>query len=137
MGCLEVLNVAGGDVKLTFNRQDVAEAIRAKRMIEDMLQRGYALIVEVDGAYQRVTHFDAAHGEYVVADFDPRGTPQRHDDEERYEPETPQAETSDAPAIAQAEIRQDPPLPKRRGRPSTRLAMEHTHAAAIARSAGG
>lgn len=137
MGCLEVLNVAGGDVKLTFNRQDVSEAIRAKRMIEDMLKRGYALVVEVDGAYQRVTRFDAAQGEYIIADFDPMVSALHINKEESGEPETSEAKKTDAVAVVQAEDSQGSSLPKRRGRPSKRLPMEQTHAAAIARSAGG
>lgn len=70
-GNLEILNVQGGDVKINFDTTDCAEAIRAKRVITDMLRRGYALLVEVDGKFQRILEFDEKHGEYIVADFDP------------------------------------------------------------------
>jgi len=73
-GVLEILNVGAGDVKITFEKENVSESIRAKRVIQDMLRRGFALVVEVerDGktAYERVQEFDAARGEYIIADFD-------------------------------------------------------------------
>lgn len=73
-GCLEVLNVAAGDLKITFDKANPIETIRAKRIITDMLRRGYALVVEVerDGkvAYERAQSFDEKTGEYIVADFD-------------------------------------------------------------------
>lgn len=69
MGALEILNVGAGDVKITYDREDVAEAIRAKRIIKDMLKRGYALLVEIDGKWQRIKSFDEKHGEYVIADL--------------------------------------------------------------------
>lgn len=75
-GILEILNVQAGDIKITFDEDDVVETIRAKRIIADMLRRGYALVVEVerDGkkAFERVQGFDAEKGEYIIADFDPQ-----------------------------------------------------------------
>lgn len=70
-GTLEILNVGRGDVKISYDSNDAAEAIRAKRIINDMLRRGYALLVEVDGKHSRVKEFDEKAGEYVIADFDP------------------------------------------------------------------
>ena len=74
-GCLEILNVQGGDTKLTFDKDNPAECIRAARIVTDMLRRGYALLVEVetDGVkkYQRVLEFRPDRYEYVIADFDP------------------------------------------------------------------
>lgn len=73
-GCLEILNVQGGDVKITFDKSNDAESIRARRIIQDMLRRGFALVAEVerDGErkYERVREFDAERGEYIIADFD-------------------------------------------------------------------
>jgi hypothetical protein len=75
MGELSVLNVAGGDIKITFDKNNVGESIRAKRMILDMQKRGYALLVEVERngerAYERALGFDEKTGEYIIADFDP------------------------------------------------------------------
>src|SRR5690349_13490100 len=74
-GVLEILNVQGGDVKISFDKGDVSETIRARRIIQDMLRRGFALVVEVERegqkAYERVQEFDADRGEYIIADFDP------------------------------------------------------------------
>ena len=74
-GVLEILNVGAGDVKITFNNGDIQETIRARRIVTDMLRRGYALIVEVERegrmAYERVQAFDEAKGEYIIADLDP------------------------------------------------------------------
>ena len=40
-GTLEILNVGAGDVVITFDKTNPAEQIRAKRIIKDMLKRGY------------------------------------------------------------------------------------------------
>lgn len=45
-GVLEILNVQGGDVKIAFDQQNVTDTIRAKRIVTDMLRRGYAIVVE-------------------------------------------------------------------------------------------
>lgn len=90
-GSLSCLNVAGGDVKITFDTGNIGETIRAKRIITDMLRRGYALLVEVDGAYQRAIESDEKRGEYVIADYDPSTTPR---------PEIPDAEIQKTRTIA-------------------------------------
>ena len=70
-GKLEILHVQGGEVTITFDTQDCAEAIRAKRIISDMIRRGYALLVKMpNGTYTRAYGFDESIGEYIVADFD-------------------------------------------------------------------
>lgn len=125
MGSLSCLNVAGGDVKITFEKSNIAETIRAKRMIADMLRRGYALLVEVDGAYQRAIEFDEQHGEYVVADYDPSYRP----------PSTMPTIREEEPDAETKETEIEAPKKKRNGR--RRLAMESTNAVGVARSAGG
>jgi hypothetical protein len=76
-GEVGVLNVGAGDIKLSFDPSNPAEVIRAKRMVKDMLRRGYALLVGVgtgdDGRpiYQRALDFDEERCEYIIADFDP------------------------------------------------------------------
>lgn len=74
-GELAILNVGDGDTKLTFDNKTPEEIAHAKRVIADMLTRGYAIFVEVgekDGKpiYSRATHFDPETNEYIVA-----GTP--------------------------------------------------------------
>jgi hypothetical protein len=74
-GQIDVLNVAGGDITIRFDKNDVREQIRAGRIIGDMLNRGYALLIEVEGPdgkkYQRARGFDPETSEYIIADFDP------------------------------------------------------------------
>ena len=126
MGTLSCLNVAGGDVKISFDNKNVAESIRAKRMITDMLRRGYALLVEVDGAFQRAIEFDEKHGEYVVADYDPSSTHEPQPAPSLRE-DNNNAEAEEAPVQSQ----------KKRKGGRRRLGMETTNAVGVARSAGG
>lgn len=125
-GSLSCLNVAGGDVRVTFNKDDVSELIRAKRIITDMLARGYALLVEVDGAYQRAIAFDEAKSEYIIADYDPKVV----------------NETVRAAAVAkvrghaEVETPEEESQKSRRGR-KRRVPMASTNAVGVARSAGG
>lgn len=70
-GTVAVLNIGEGDIKLTFDKDNPAECIRAARVVKDMLRRGYALLVEVsvDGEkkFMRAKDFDEAVCEYVIA----------------------------------------------------------------------
>lgn len=70
-GTVAILNVGAGDTKLSFDPNNPAERIRAARIVRDMIRRGYALLVEVDGVYVRATDFDEGKCEYIIADFDP------------------------------------------------------------------
>lgn len=74
-GELAILNVAAGDTKLSFDKSNPGEVIRAGRIVKDMLKRGYALLIEVerDGqkAFERALDFDDKTSEYIIADFDP------------------------------------------------------------------
>ena len=66
-GVLSVLNVGAGDIELVFNCHDSAEAQKAVAMLQDMQQRGYAIIVrDADGNYQRAVAIDATRGRYVI-----------------------------------------------------------------------
>ena len=47
-GSIAILNVGAGDTRLSFDKANPAEAIRAARIVKDMLRRGYALLVEVE-----------------------------------------------------------------------------------------
>jgi len=123
-GEVGILNVGAGDVKLTFDKSNPAECIRAARIVKDMLRRGYALLVEVEGkdgkkAYQRVQDFDENVYEYIVADFDPI-TAEQADREEAGEQEK---DTAQAPRVGAGRRR--------------RLKATDTKAVAVARSAGG
>lgn len=75
---VRILNVGAGDTKLTFDKDNPADCIRAARIVKDMLRRGYALLVQVPPekaddkpTYQRVMEFREDTYEYIIADFDP------------------------------------------------------------------
>ena len=76
-GTIGILSVGAGDTKLTFDRNNPAECIRAARIVRDMLRRGYALLIQsgtgTDGKprYARAHAFDENTYEYIIADFDP------------------------------------------------------------------
>lgn len=115
MGSLSILNAGKGDIKITYNKGDLGETIRARRIVQDIIKRGYVLLVEIDGKYTRATKFDERANEFVIADFDPR-------EGERNEPQ--KEESAQAPQ-------------KKRGRPAKRVRMESVDAVGIGRSSGG
>lgn len=129
-GEVGVLNVGAGDNKLVFDKNDAAGMIRAARIVEDMLKRGYALLVEVEvngqKKFQRIKNFDPERCEYIIADLDPLAAADA--DKERKNEEA--QETQPAPEGK-----------PRRGRPrrtSTRAIPAHTtRAVAVAPTAGG
>jgi hypothetical protein len=68
-GTLEVLNVGEGDIKITFNGDDPMEAERARRIIGDMLARGYALFLHgKNDKLIRVHRFKPNTNTYLIAD---------------------------------------------------------------------
>jgi hypothetical protein len=154
-GVLEILNVQGGDVKITFDQQNVSDAIRARRIVTDMLRRGYALVVEIERngekAYERIQGFDEARGEYIVADFDAMAAHESDMDdaadrlrkvaeqEDRLR-ELNRRAAAYPPEEAAPKMDEEEPAAtekKKQGRPSTRMPMESTKATAVGRSAGG
>jgi len=113
-GMLSVLNVGHGDLTLSFDASNQAERNRAKRIVEDMLKRGYAILVKVgeqDGEpiFKRAKAFDPNTCEYIVS--------------------------GDAPLDAKsAEPRK---RPAKRSRQVKRYPATSTPAVSVARSAGG
>lgn len=116
-GTVGILNVGAGDTKLSFDPKNPVERARAAKIVEDMLRRGYALLVQVgkrkgEPLYQRATAFDPKTCEYIVA-----GGP---DDE--------------------VDIGREEAVPAKRtvGRPrKVRIAAEKTRAVSVGRTAGG
>ena len=114
IGELAILNVGHGDTKLSFDKKKPEEVKRARKVVADMLKRGFAILVEVGKKngkplYQRAEAFDPKTDEYIIV-----GTP---DD----------AEIED-PAAAR---------PKGRQARRRRVPASGASAVAIARSAGG
>lgn len=67
-GTLSVLNVGAGDLKFSFDPAKPAEVERARKTVEDMLRRGYTLLVEIDGELHKAKGFDARRNEYIILD---------------------------------------------------------------------
>jgi hypothetical protein len=65
-GKLEILNVGTGDTKIEFDKGNPEDIERAKKIIPDMLKRGYALFCEVNGQLERVEAFDPERQVYIV-----------------------------------------------------------------------
>jgi hypothetical protein len=67
IGELSVLNAGAGDLKVVFNHQDADEAVKAIKMLRDMRERGYSVLVELpDGSYARAHEIDATRGQYIL-----------------------------------------------------------------------
>ncbi len=139
MGTVGILNVGAGDTKLTFDKNNPAECIRAGRIVTDMLKRGYALLVDVGkGKYQRVKKFDAEKCEYIIADFDSavsvKGT---GDKDESQATASRGAQEQDRGAAKARGIDDGPSLPVGRKRKDRAISAAGTNAVAVARTAGG
>lgn len=111
LGSVAVLNVGAGDLKLSFDKAVPAERKKAKSVVQDMLRRGYAILVQVDvkdgePVYQRVKAFDPETCEYLVV-----GLPEK-------------------PAAAR-------PAKAPKADRTVRIPAERTRTVAVARSAGG
>lgn len=140
-GQVGILNVGAGDTKLTFDKSNPAERIRAARIVKDMIRRGYALLIEVDDGnggktHQRAHDFDENTCEYIIADFDPI-TAATIDATE------PRTGIDDGPAHSivksEAETPVGAPAAPRRGprRRTKRIPAERAGGVAVARSSGG
>ncbi len=67
-GMLEVLSVGKGDIKLTVGGSDPEEVDKARRVIEEMLRKGYAIYVETDTGVRRVKKFNKYRLTYIIAE---------------------------------------------------------------------
>lgn len=69
-GMLDVLNVGAGHLTFRFDKNDAEETGKARKVITDMLKRGYMIFVKVGGEQKRVRAFDAATDEYILEEPD-------------------------------------------------------------------
>lgn len=125
---LSILNVGEGDTKITFDPKKPEERKRAAKVVEDLLERGFAIMVQVGTKkgkplYQRAEAFDPDTCEYIVV-----GIPDTENDDKRTENDDKRTGIDDGP-----------PLKHGRKGPRTRhrVPAESTPAVAISRSAGG
>lgn len=146
-GTIGILNVGAGDTKLTFDRNNPAERIRAARIVKDMLRRGYALLIEIDDGsrnkrHRRALDFDENTCEYIIADFDPIVAQQRDAMEVgggtdiQIKPVATPAEEKGNETVASAGAE---PEPRRRGGRGARIRVKADKArgVAVSRTAGG
>lgn len=120
-GELRVLNVGHGDLRFTFNKDNAIELEKARRCITDMLRRGYALFIEVDGENGQkktviVKSFDPERECYIIGDTGAAG----------------------AVPVDETEFDEAKPSPRRSKKPATRMVpMRTSKATAVAPTAGG
>lgn len=131
---LDILNTGHGHAEIHFDNTDPIELERSKRIIEDMLRRGYLLFIEGDdGKVIRVESFDAKTGRYIIGDC------------ALYAGADPLHPEPEEPNTAQNEVRPStgeftPPVKRGPGRPRKTkgaVPMEKVRATAMGRSAGG
>lgn len=72
VGMLEVLSVGKGDLKLTVSGSE-EEIEKGRRVIEEMLRKGYTIFVETDEGPARVQEFNPKRMTYTIAEV-PDGT---------------------------------------------------------------
>lgn len=70
-GMLEVLSIGKGDLKLTVDSSNPEEREKAKRLITEMLEKGYGIYVETDKGLVRVKRFNPKRMTYVIIDEPP------------------------------------------------------------------
>lgn len=117
---IDILNCGRGHAEVHFDNGDPVELERGKRIIEDMLRRGYVLFIEgADKALIRVESFNAERGTYIIAE----GPLYAGDQPAVIEPEA----TAAAPGV---------PSKRKPGRPRE-VDIAKVKTTAIARSAGG
>lgn len=117
-GELAILNVAAGDTKLSFDPSNPLEVKRAAAVVEDMVKRGFAILVEVGRddkgpLYRRAHGFDPETAEYIIA-----GTPADQEPANVKKPSSPASRS-------------------RKGKATTRVPAASTSAVAVSRTAGG
>lgn len=71
LGQLDVLNCGTGHLSFKFDKNDAAEVEKARKVIQDMLRRGYMLFVEDGKEQKRVRKFDENTDEYILEEPDP------------------------------------------------------------------
>lgn len=66
---LDILNTGHGHMEVNFDKDDPIEIERARRIITDMIERGYNLFIEgKDGRMSRVLAFDPETDRYIIGD---------------------------------------------------------------------
>ncbi len=128
-GTISILSVGAGDTTLSFDSSDPEERNRAKRIVQDMLKRGYAILIPVgeqngEKIYRRAKAFDPDTCEYVIAGVpEPEGI--RHGKKTRAEGKAKSGEAKPAAKGSGG------------GRRQRRVKAADVEAVAVGRTAGG
>lgn len=67
-GMLQILSVGKGDIKLTLG-PDPDDVDNARKIIEEMLAKGYGIFVETDEGLARVKKFNPKRMSYVISEI--------------------------------------------------------------------
>jgi hypothetical protein len=67
-GSLDVLSIGKGDLRITIGG-DADDTEKARKLITEMLEKGYAIFVETDDGLTRVKRFMPKRMTYVISDF--------------------------------------------------------------------
>ncbi len=130
MGDVGILNVGAGDTKIVFDPANPDDMARSAAIVQDMLKRGYVLMVDVGNVddqgrpvLARALRFDPERCEYIVAGFTPVEEI-RHVQDSNSRPET---ELQESPSITRKARRQG----------TRRVAASKAKGIAVPRTAGG
>jgi len=86
-GCLEILSVGKGDIKLTIDPDNPDDIAKAKAMIDEMLAKGYTIMVEAkNGRLSRVKKFNPKRFTYVISEVVENPAPGKPRTEDREVP---------------------------------------------------
>lgn len=68
-GMLEVLSIGKGDLRLTVGGDDPEEIEKGRKVIEEMLRKGYTIFVETDKGPSRVRKFNPKRMTYLISEI--------------------------------------------------------------------
>lgn len=68
-GMLEVLSVGKGDIKISLDNKNPSDVENARKLIEEMLAKGYGIFVETDTGLSRVKKFNPKRMTYVITEM--------------------------------------------------------------------
>lgn len=125
-GTLAVLNVGAGDLRVEFGKDDDANT-KTIDMLEDMLKHGYAVLVEIDGKWERAIGIDRTKKEYILERWEPRQVQVNVETTAPLEGTTARVEKVTRPAGQKG----------RRGGRRARAPISDARAVGVARTAGG
>lgn len=120
MGQLDVLSVGRGHLRVTVDDKDPDGINAARRMIEDMLKRGFSIFVETDKGLRRVKKFNPKRMTYLIDDVP---------DDEALEASRPADDVTPSPSGY---------IKKKSGRtPKKEVKVSETKSTVVGRTAGG